>query len=186
MTARRHRRARRVTIVLLAALSGCGAPMAVDRPVAGDHVTARIWGLRDLRGNRVVASRPEAATLRFLPGHGIAGTASCNDVGGRETSWSTDAPGTAGTFAHDPSQPTIRTVVGCMDVRAMETGSRFWKMMATARGWSLSSGTLTIGFADGSRAALVPVGKVRPPGEDCDDPASRNLDCPSPAGKEGR
>lgn len=186
MTARRHRQARRITIVLLAALTGCSTPMPVDRPVAGDHVTARIWGLRDLQGNRVIASGPETATLRFLPGHGIAGTASCNDVGGKEHSWSADASGTAGTFAHDPSQPTIRTVAGCRDLQGTETGNRFWDMMATARGWSVSSGTLTIGFADGSRAALVPVGKVRPPRDDCDDPASRNLDCPRPTGKEGR
>ncbi len=186
MTARRHRQARRVTIVLLAALSGCGAPMPVDRPVVGDRMTARIWGLRDLQGSRVAASDPEAATLRFLPGHDITGTAGCNHVGGREHSWSADAPGTAGTFAHDPSRPTIRTVAGCRDRQGMETGNRFWDMMATARGWSLSSGTLTIGFADGSRATLVPVGKVSPPRDDCDDPASRNLDCRRPAGAKGR
>lgn len=173
-------------IVLLPALTACGTAVPVNRPVAGDRITARIWGLRDLQGTRVNAAGSEAATLRFLPDRGIAGTASCNQVGGRQTSWSADAPGTAGTFAHDPSQPTIRTVAGCRNLRGMETGNRFWDMMATARRWSVSSGTLTIGFADGSRAALVPVGEVRPPGDDCDDPASRNFDCPRPAGGKGR
>lgn len=180
MTFRVRRPACWLPIVMLSALNGCSATLPVDRPVTSDRLTEHLWVLRDLQGERVARSDPEAATLRFLPDHGTAGTASCNSIGGREITWSADASGNEGTFLRDTSQPTIKTVVGCNDMRATQIADRFWTLMTQAREWSIGRDDLTIRFSDGAAATLVAVKKAESPKTDCRN-APNNFDCPRSA-----
>ncbi len=97
------------------------------------------------------------ATLRFNPDRTVTGTSACNDVGPGKLQWAS-APGKLrGTVNADGTGAGIVTVVGCGDTSAVVTADRFWRLMDTARTWSVDRGSLSINFADGSGAYLVPV-----------------------------
>ncbi|MDR7260395.1 heat shock protein HslJ [Sphingomonas sp. BE270] len=131
------------------------AALSADRAAQRVPLMGQVWVLRDLQNDRVARSRPEAATIAFFKGHVIAGTVSCNSVGGRELTW-TAKTSSSGTFSHDASQATIMTVVGCPKVEALRLGGRFWEMMKTASAWSIAGATLTISFSDRTTASLMP------------------------------
>ena len=133
-----------------------------------------------------VASKPGRTAIQSrgghaatVTGHGISGTASCNSVGGRESTW-TASTDTGGTFARDPSQPTITTVVGCNDVVATQIAKRFWTLMTNARGWSINRGDLFIRFNDGTMAVLKALGPIARTPTNCRAADPNNFDCPDP------
>ena len=99
----------------------------------------------------------KAATLRLNPDRTVTGTWACNDVGPGKLRWAGASGGSRGTIDADGTGPGIVTVVGCGDASAVATADRFWRLMDTARAWSVDRGGLSITFADGSGAHLVPV-----------------------------
>lgn len=181
---RLHRGMVGLTAVMLPALAGCAPATRTALQAGRGSVTASVWALRSLQDRTVPRSRHEAVTLRLSPDHGITGTASCNDVGGKELTWAalTD---TEGTFVRDPGQPTIMTVVGCNDVAATETAGRFWKLMTSARGWSIDRGDLVIRFADDTTALLKPIEPVAGRSDNCRNADPNNFDCPRTGHERG-
>lgn len=163
-------------ILLFPAFVGCTSALPNGREAGSGKVTASVWALRSFAGRDVPRFRREAVTLQLLPDHGITGTASCNDVGGSELSWAAST-NTTGSFARDPSQPTITTLVGCNDVAAMQIASRFWAMMTKAREWSVDRGDLFIRFDDGSIAVLRTIGSPADTLTGCHSTEPNNLDC---------
>ncbi len=162
---------------LLPVLAGCAPTTPSGLQAGHGSVTTSIWALRSLQDRTVPRSRPEAATLRLSLDHGIMGTASCNDVGGKELTWAVSTD-TEGTFLRDPSQPTSTTVVACNGVAATETAGRFWMSMTGARRWSIDHGNLVIRFGDGTTAVLKAIGPAPVRSDDCRKADPNNFDCP--------
>ena len=125
-------------------------------PVQNAGSVVQKWSLRQFEGRSVKHANPEAVTLRFLANNRIVGTAACNDVGGDELTWSANLAGTNGAFARNQAGATIITTAGCANASSMRTGSQFWTRMSGAHDWSLRGKALTIKFADGATALLVP------------------------------
>lgn len=163
--------------LLLPAIAGCAPTTPTGLQAGYGSLTASIWALRSLQDQTVPRSRREAVTLRLSLDHGITGTASCNDVGGRELTWAASTA-TEGTFVRDPAQPTIMTVVGCNDAAAAETAGRFWELMTGARAWAIERGDLVIRFGDGTTALLKPIGPATGRSDDCRNADPNNFDCP--------
>lgn len=170
--------------LLLPTLAGCAPATPPGLQVRHGLVTASIWALRSLQDRTVPRSRHEAVTLRLSPDYGITGTASCNDVGGKELTWAASTD-TEGTFARDFAQPTIRTVVGCNDAAATETAGRFWELMTSVRGWAIDHGDLVIRFNDGTTALLKPIGRAAGRSDDCRNADPNNFDCPRTGTTQG-
>ena len=146
-----------VAMLLFALGQGCSEPRTDE---GSTSLIRGSWILRQLEGRHIGHSSPEAATVRFLANHFIAGTAVCNDVGGDELTWSAEVSGHEGSFDQDRSAATITTAVGCLDYRAMQIGDRFWALMGDARGWSVKGNSLTISFSNGSKAVLVSMNRA--------------------------
>lgn len=126
-------------------------------PVQNAGSVVERWSLRQFEGRSVKHGNPEAVTLRFLANNRMVGTAACNDVGGDELTWSADLAGTKGIFARNQAGATIITTAVCANASSMRTGSQFWTRMSGARYWSLRGKSLTIEFADGATALLMPL-----------------------------
>lgn len=165
-----------LSVLILPALPGCTPTAPSAHPSGYQSLTGSVWALRSLQSRDIPRFRREAVTLRLLPDHGIAGTASCNSVGGREFTW-TATTDSVGSLARDPSQPTITTVVGCNDVVTMQIANQFWTLMTKAREWSIDRGDLLISFDDGTMAVLKSLGPAAPTSSDCHSADPNNLDC---------
>lgn len=166
-----------LTAFMLPAFVGFPSPASADHPTIRGPATAWVWELRSLQGQRIHRSAREVVTLRLLPDHSVAGTASCNSIGGQELTWiaSTDL---RGTFRRDSSQPTIMTQAGCPNAAEVAMAGRFWTLMTSARAWVIDRGYLVIRFGDGTTALLKPIGPAARRSDDCRNADPNNLDCP--------
>ena len=115
------------------------------------------WILRQLGGEPVRRTDPEAATISLMTNHAVAGTVSCNHVDGKEVTWFAGPSGRKGLFKHNKREPTLMTVMGCSDPAPGQLGGRLWEQMRLSRTWSVTMTTLTITFSDGSTAIFVPL-----------------------------
>jgi len=146
---------------IAALMIGCGTLLTAgvalaNLPVQSAGSVVEKWSLRQFEGQSIKHADPEAVTLRFLANNRIVGTAACNDVGGDELTWSADLANTKGKFARNRGGATIITTAGCANASSRRTGSHFWTRMSDAHDWSLMGKALTIKFADGATALLVP------------------------------
>jgi heat shock protein HslJ len=139
--------------------------------------TASVWALRSLQGRRIYRSAREVVTLRLLPDHSVAGTASCNSIGGLELTWIASTY-RRGTFRRDSSQPTIMTQAGCPNAAEVAMAGRFWTLMTGARAWGIDRGDLVIRFGDGTTALLKPIELAAGRLDDCRNADQNNFDCP--------
>ncbi|MBI0476721.1 META domain-containing protein [Sphingomonas sp. MA1305] len=138
----------RIVVVALAA-------SAQPTESRGGPATTR-WMLSEIDGRPVATGRFDAAHLVFGPDRQIGGSAGCSSFGGNRIRWSTDRTGTRGTLTVDPKGSMFWTTIRCDDSPADRDGTLFWDKMRRPRSWAASAGRLTITFADGSTARLVP------------------------------
>lgn len=166
-----------LTAFMLPAFVGFASPASADHLTMRGPATSSVWALRSLQGRRIHRSAREVVTLRLLPDHSVAGTASCNSIGGQELTWiaSTDL---RGTFRRDSSQPTIMTQAGCPNAAEVAMAGRFWELMGSARVWAIDRGDLVIRFGDGTTALLKPIGPAARRSDDCRNADPNNFDCP--------
>ncbi len=163
-------------ILMVPVLADCRSKSSANHQAGVVPISASVWALRSLENRSVPRFHLEAVTLRLQPDHGIGGTASCNSVGGNEFTW-TAVSSARGSFAREPSQPTITTAVGCNDVAATQIADRFWTLMSKAREWSIDRDNLSIRFDDGTVAVLKAIGQPATASIDCRSADSNNLDC---------
>lgn len=145
----------KVVPILFACLWASSSSAALGPHIQKAAAIDTSWALRELDGRRVADAKPETATIRLSADHKVFGTSVCNYVGGEEISWNGDQSASSGTFDRNRSGATITTAARCADARAMALGHRFWAQMTTARAWSSNGVTLTIWFADGSKALFA-------------------------------
>ena len=145
---------KRISVVVAGVLVGCASVPEVGRGARSD-ISGSVWTLQTLQGTRTADSR--TATLQLGSDHAVTGTWACNDVGPGKLRWTGEPGDTHGTINAEGTGAGIITTAGCGETSAVERADRFWRLMDTARTWSLDHGGLSITFADRSEAYLVPV-----------------------------
>lgn len=136
------------------ALSACGNssyPQVKQNTGIGhatERPTASTWKVERLASESAPAAQPPAATVKMWSNGRLAGTSSCNGVGGAAI-WHPD-----GSFTN-LDQPMISTLQACDDTPASRAfAEEFWRKMLTAKHWGSSGISMEIKFSDGSKAIL--------------------------------
>ena len=127
-------------MLILAACAPTSAPQ-------GGTLTGQVWGLTDLSGQRLVAGT--GITAQFTTDGSISGSAGCNQYSGKYT-----VSGSSITI----KTPIASTMMAC-DQKVMDQETAYLKMLADARGYTVSGDQLT--FFDANNTALANY-KVQP------------------------